>query len=329
MRVVEYEKFGPPDVLKIKERTRPIPKDDEVLIRIYATTVSSGDSRMRAFRVNPLMWLPMHMFLGFFGPRKKVLGYTLAGIVEEVGQNVTSFQKGDKVFGSAGLQGGTHAEYICLPEKANLISIPEGMSYEEATSIPFGGTTALYFLRKGNIQNGNRVLIYGASGALGTAAVQIAKHLGASVTGVCSKANLELVRSLGAGKALDYKEKGVLQHERPFDVIFDTVGKSPFSDCVAALTKEGIYLRAVHMELVPLLRGFWVDLTSKKKVIGGVSTDLKEDLEYLKVLYTEGKFKPVIDKTYPLEQIIEAHSHVDTGHKKGNVVILMTDNEQS
>ena len=323
MKVVEYEKYGPPDVLMIKDRMLPTPKADEVLIKIYTTTVSSADSRMRAFDVNPLMWLPMRIYLGFLGPRKKVLGYTLAGIIEEVGQNVTLFEKGEQVFGSTGLQGGSHAEYICLPETANLIHKPSDLSYEQATSIPFGGTTALYFLRKGSIRKGQKVLIYGASGALGTAAVQIAKHMGAVVTGICGKTNMNLVKSLGADFVVDYRENGFLKHQQPYDVIFDTVGKSPFSECVASLNKTGIYLRAVHMELLPLLRGFWVNLTSKKKVVGGISDDLKEDLIFLKKLHSEGKFTPVVDRTYPLDEIVEAHSYVDRGHKKGNVVITM------
>ena len=323
MKAAAYYRYGPPSVLKIIDLPIPTPQDDEVLIKIHATTVSSADSRMRGFDVNPLMWLPMRMYLGFTRPRKNILGYTVAGVVEEVGKKVTKFEKGDQVFGSTGLKGGAHAEYICLPETANLVEKPISLSYAQAASIPFGPITALHFLRKGKIQPGQRVLIYGASGAIGTAAVELAKYYGAEVTGVCSGRNAELVKKLGADKVLDYTKKAYLENSGRYDIIFDTVGKSPFTKCVKALRENGIYLNTVLTELVPLLRSTWVNMTSKKKVIGGVADDLLEDLVFLKGLYLDGKFKPSVDKEFSLDQIVKAHSYVDKGHKRGNVVINM------
>lgn len=324
MRVVEYDTYGPPDVLKIRERPKPVLKANEVLVRIITTTVSSADCRLRGFKVNPLMRIPMGLYLGVFHPKRKILGFAFSGIIEEIGKNVTLYSKGDEVFGSAGLKGGTYAEYINLPETASMTIKPGVMSHEQATCIPFGPITSLYFLRKGEIQIDDKVLIYGASGSLGTAAIQIAKHYGAKGTGVCSSSNIELLSSLGADKILDYTKGEFLNHAEKYDIIFDTVGKSPFSKCIELLKNEGKYIRAVHMELVPLIRGLWVNLTSKKRVIGGVSSDLKEDLIYLKDLFLKGKFAPVIDKTYPIAHIVEAHTYVDKGHKKGNVVVKVT-----
>ena len=323
MKAIVYTKYGPPEVLQLKEVEKPSPKSNEVLIKIFATTVSSGDYRMRGFKVNPLMWLPMRMYLGFIRPKKQILGFSIAGKIESVGKNVKLFKEGDQVFGSTGFGGGAYAEYICLSEEANLQIMPVNMTYEEAASIPFGGPTALHFLKKGNIRSGQKVLIYGASGAIGTAAIQIAKYFGTEVTGVCSSTNLELVKSLGADSVIDYTKEDFTKSDQTYDIIFDTVGKSPFSGCVRSLKKKGFYLRAVHMELAPLLQGLWTDVTSKKKIIGGISADAKKDLIFLKELFEAGKLKPVIDISYPLEQTAEAHRYAEKGHKKGNVVITV------
>lgn len=319
MKAIVYKKYGPPEVLKLLEVEKPIPGDNEVLIRIYATTVTSGDSRMR--RADPFL---ARLFNGLFVPKKvTILGNELAGKIEAVGKNVRMFKPGDEVFGQAGMSLGTNAEYICLPEDGSLAIKPANITFEEAASIPFGGSTSLHFLRKGHITKGQKVLIYGASGSLGTAAIQLAKYFGAEVTGICSTANLNLVRSLGADQVIDYTREDFTGNGKTYDIIFDTVGTSPFSGCIKSLNKEGVYLRAVHMTLSPVVRGLLTSLSGGRKVIGGIATERKENIVFLKELIETGKFKPVIDKVYPFEQAAEAHRHVDTGHKKGNVVLTV------
>jgi len=314
MKAVVYEKYGPPEVLKLKELAKPVPKDNEVLIKVYATTVTSGDVRLR--KPDPFI---ARFFTGIIRP-KKILGVELAGVIEAVGKDIKLLKKGDKVFGSSYPGMGAYAEYKCLPEDAVLASIPKNLTYDEAAAVFFGAHTALHFLRKGNIKEGQKVLIYGASGAIGTYAVQLAKHFGAEVIGVCSTANLELVKSLGADSVIDYTKEDFTK-SGPYDIIFDTVGKSPFSDCVKSLTKNGYYLRAVHMSPSSILKGLWTGLTTNKKVIGGEAGEHKEDILFFKELLEKGRIKPVIDRRYPLEEIVEAHRYVEKGHKKGNVVV--------
>ncbi|HEY5507113.1 MAG TPA: NAD(P)-dependent alcohol dehydrogenase [Paludibacter sp.] len=319
MKAIVYARYGSPDVLQLKEVAKPAPKDNEVLIKIYATTVTSGDCRVR--KADPFA---IRFFNGLTKPKKTtILGNELAGEIEETGKNVKLFRKGDQVFGQAGMGLGANAEYICLREDATLVFKPKNLTYEEAASIPFGGNTALHFLRKGNIRSSQKVLIYGASGSLGTAAVQLAKNFGADVTGVCSTVNVELVKSLGADKVIDYTKEDFTKIGQTYDIIFDTTGKSPFSGCVKSLKQKGIYLRAVHMSLSSIVRGLWTSMTSSKKVIGGVASELKENLVFLKELIDMGKLKPVIDRCYPFEQIVEAHRYVDKGHKRGNVAITV------
>jgi NADPH:quinone reductase-like Zn-dependent oxidoreductase len=316
MKAVIYEKYGAPEVLQLKQIDKPVPKPNEVLIRIYATNVSSGDVRMR--KADPFA---VRFMLGLRNPKLKVLGIVFSGKVEAVGKDVTRFKIGDRVYGTSIKKFGTYAEYICLPDDVIIAAMPDGHSYEEAAAIPFGGTTALHFLRAAKIQSGQKVLIYGASGAVGTAAVQLAKHFGAEVTAVCSTSNVALVTSLGADKVIDYTKEAFTAAGNTYDIVFDAVGKSPFPGSIASLTKKGYYLRVVHMSLPPIIKGLWTSITSGKKVIGGVTKETVADFEFLNELIATGQLKPVIDRTYPIEQMAEAHRYVEQGHKKGNVVV--------
>jgi NADPH:quinone reductase-like Zn-dependent oxidoreductase len=318
MKAIVYENYGPPEVLHLKEVEKPVPGDKEIGIRIYATAVCSGDVRMR--KADPFI---VRFMLGLIRPGIKVLGVVLAGEIEEVGKDVKLFKEGDQVYGTTVKNFGAYAEYKCLPEEGVIAIKPVNLTYKEAAAIPFGGTTALHFLRKAKIQSGQKVLIYGASGAVGTSAVQLAKYFGAEVTAVCSTSNLAMVKSLGADKVIDYTKEVFSKDGETYDIVFDTVGKSPFSASVKSLKKNGYYLRVVHMALVPVVRGLWISLTSNKKVIGGVTIEKSKDLIFLNRLIEAGQLKPVIDKTYPLEEIVEAHSYVEKGHKKGNVVITI------
>ncbi len=320
MKAVVCTEYGSPEVMQLKEVEKPTPKENEVLIRIHATTVTSGDLHIR--KADPF---PVRFFYGFTRPQKNtILGCELAGEIEAVGKNVTRFKAGDQVFAGAGMKIGANAQYMCLPEAGAIAIKPVNITYEEAAAVPFGATASLIFLRdKGNIQSGQKVLIYGASGALGTTAVQLAKYFGAEVTGLCSTANLDLVKSLGADEVIDYTQEDFTKNGQTYDIIFDTVGKSPFSGCLSSLKQNGIYLRAVHLDLSSLLRGLWTSITSSKKVIGGVAIERKEDLIFLKELIEAGKMKSVVDRCYPLEQAVEAHRYVEQGHKKGNVVLTV------
>ena len=310
MRAAVYRKYGPPEVLRITEIGKPIPKDNQILVRVFATTVTSGDVRLR--KADPFI---VRLFFGLLGPRKHVLGSDLAGEVEVVGKEVRRFKVGDQVFG-LGVK--TYAEYACLKEDGPRAIKPVNVSFEEAAAIPWGAGCSLYFLRRGGIRAGQRVLIYGASGSLGTAAVQLAKHFGAEVTGVCSTANLDLVKSLGADKVIDYTKEDFTT-SGPYDLIYHTVGKISFSRSVKSLRKRGVYVSALL--LAPSLRRL---RAGGRKVIGGIAKVKAEDMTFLKELVEAGKLRPVIDQRFPLEQIAEAHRHVERGHKKGNVVITLT-----
>lgn len=323
MKAIVYEKFGAPGVLKLKEVEKPTPKDNEVLIKVSATTVTAGDARMRSFTVPLSFWLPARIALGFRKPKLAVLGMELAGEVEAVGKDVTRFKKGDQVFASAFEYGfGAYAEYRCLPEKGLVAKRSDNLTGEEAATLPIGGRTALYFLRKANIRPGQTVVIYGASGSIGTFAVQIAKYYGAEVIGVCSMRNLELVKSLGADRVIDYTRQDFTRKGERFDVVFDTVGKAPYASSIRALKDDGIYLQAVSAPGI-LLQMRLTAMFSKKTLIGGGPPPKVEDLHFLRELVETGKIRPVIDRRYPMEQIVEAHRYVDTGRKKGNVVIAV------
>jgi NADPH:quinone reductase-like Zn-dependent oxidoreductase len=320
MKAIVCTKYGPPEVLQIKDIDKPVPKSNEVLVRVKATTVTQADTRVRGFRVPLSYWVPARLALGVTKPKKQVLGTELAGVVEEVGKDVRNYKVGDLVFALTGHDLGCYAEYRCVPEGGIIARKPVNLSFEEAAAIPMGGLTAWHFLKKGNVGEGQKVLVYGASGSIGTYAVQLAKHLGAEVTGVCSTVNLDLVRSLGADKVIDYTKEDFSRDGGIYDVVFDTVGKCPLSASMRSLRKGGYYLQVLAPPGANL-RMRWATMTRGKRMVGGTMMPGGEDLVFLKELVEQSKFKPVIDRTYRMEQIVEAHRYVDQGHKKGNVVI--------
>ncbi len=326
MKAIVWTAYGPPEVLQLREVERPTPRDDEVLVRIHATTVTAGDCEMRSLRIPLFVGLPLRMYNGLRRPRRlTILGQELAGEIESVGKGVRLFKEGDQVFGTPGIRMGAYAEYICLPEKPQegvLATKPANTTYEEAAAVPIGGLEALHYLSQARIKSGQKVLINGAGGSIGTMGIQLAKYFGAEVTGVDSTGKLDMLRSLGADQVIDYTREDFTASGETYDVLFDVVGKASFSGCMRSLKEDGIYLLA-NPGLSKMVRGRWTSSrTSKKAVIGGTSYET-EALIFLRGLIEAGRIKPVIDRRYPLERIPEAHSYVETGGKKGNVVITV------
>lgn len=323
MKAIVYEKYGSPDVLKLKEIERPTPKNNEVLIKIFATTVTAVDS---IFRQGNQFFA--RLATGITKPKNQILGAEFSGEIESVGKDVKLFKPGDYVFGA---HEGTQCEYICLPEDGVVVRKPSNINFNEAAAVAYGTLTALPFLRdNGKIRSGQKVLIIGASGAVGTYAVQFGKYFGAEVTGVCSTSNLEMVKSIGADKIVDYTKEHFTTNGEKYDIIFDTVGKSSFAECKKSLTKNGIYLTAA-ISMTILLQMLWTSKIGAKKAqiafTGLRSTgDKAKDLALIKVMIANEKIKPIIDKTFPLEQINQAYSYVDKGHKKGNVTLTLNGN---
>ena len=333
MKAIICTEYGPPEVLKIKEVEKPTPKENEILIKVYATPVNFGDIMARNFKeISPgkfnmpfLLWLPSRFAFGFGKPRINILGSEFAGEVVSIGKDVKRFKLEDQVYGYCGMSMGAYAEYLCMPEKGTVAIKPSNMTYAEAAAVPYGAIMALSLFRKVNIQSGQKVLINGASGGIGSAAVQLAKYYGAEVTGVCSTPRLEYVKSLGADKVIDYTKEDFTQNGETYDLIFDILGKSSFSRSKKSLSQNGIYLLASFKER-HLLQMLWTSLIGSQKVICALATERPEDLAFIKDLVEAGKYRSIVDRCYPLEQAAEAHRYVEKGHKKGSVVITLAHN---
>ena len=330
MKAIVFSKYGPPDVLQLKEVDKPVPEDNEVLIKVHASTVSSGDYEMRGASFSTRFMAVLFGFgFGLMRPHSTIPGNEVAGEIDAVGKDVKLFKKGDQVFGHTGEGFGTNAEYVCMPEEGELAIKPSNMTYEEAAAVPHGAHSALFFIRdKGNVQSRQKVLIYGASGSVGTYAVQLAKYYGAEVTGVCSSTNLDMVKSLGADHVIDYTKEDFAANGQTYHVIYETVGKSSFPHNIGALKDDGIYL-AGRFGLRSLPRILWASTIGGKKVEFEPAPGGKEYLNFIKELIEAGKLKAVIDRTYPLEETAEAHRYADTGHKKGNVVITVPHDDET
>ena len=325
MRAVVYDRYGPPDVLRLEDVERPVPKEDDVLIKIRATAVTRADCATREAnrRSGLAVTLLSRTISGMRRPRQRILGSELAGVVEAVGAAVTEFTVGDNVFASTGFRFGSHAEFTCVPESARIAHMPAGMSFEEAAAVCDGGLNALWCLRQANLQKGHMILVYGASGAIGTAGVQLAKHFGCDVTAVCNTKNLELVKSLGADRVLDYTRKDFTKNGQTYHVIFDAVGKHSFKRCEGSLKEGGRYLATDGLR--NLILALWTSRFGDKKVVFSIPPRYtKQDVLFLKELIEAGSYRAVIDRCYPLEDVVEAARYVETEQKTGNVILTVT-----
>jgi len=315
MRAIVCREYGKPEVLKLENIAKPVPKNNEILVKIISTAVNSGDLRLR--RADP--WA-VRLFFGLTKPKNPVLGGVFSGEIEAIGKSVSRYKVGDKIFGATGMTFGAYAEYKCLVDSGIFSLKPENISHAQASVIPFGGTTALHFLRKANITPGQQILVYGASGSVGTAAVQLAKYYGGEVTAVCSTTNVELMKSLGASEVIDYTKENFTKNEKEYDVIFETVNKLSFADSIKCLKPTGILILGAS-EFPGMIKGLWTNITCKQKVITGMISQKSEDILFLKGLIEKGKLKAVIDKSYMLEEMADAHAYAELGHKKGNIAI--------
>ncbi len=323
MKAILHKRYGAPELLEYADVAKPEPKDDEVLIKVHATTVTSADCNVRSLRFAPkIAKFPARLFFGLFKPRFNILGTEFSGTIEAVGKDVAKFKAGDAVLGSPGMAFGAHAEYLVMPENGEIVQKPENISFEQAASLFFGGHTSLFFLRdKAQVKKGQKVLINGASGCLGTYAVQLAKYFGAEVTAVCSTGNVEMVTSLGADHVIDYKKEDFTKGDEKYDIIYDTVGKASVCNSRKVLKKDGVYLSA-YFRFEDIAESIWTGITGSRKVLlVGAAPEKIEDLKFLTDLMARGVLTSVIDKTYPLEKTAEAFRYVEEGHKKGNVVI--------
>jgi len=329
MKAIVYTKYGPPDVLELKEVERPAPKDNEVLIRIYATTVNRTDCA--TIRAKPFF---ARLFTGMFKPKKQIPGTEFAGKIEEIGKNVKSLKVGDKVFGFDDQGSGSHAQYMTISEDKGLTTIPKNVTYEQAAASTEGAHYAYNFIKKVNLKSGQKVLVNGATGAIGSAAVQLLKYFDVNVTAVCNTKNIELVKSLGANKVIDYTKEDFTKDEGKYNFVFDAVGKSSFAKCKPLLQSSGIYISSdlgymAQNVFLPLITPIIKPMIGNKKTVFPIPTDIRRSILLIKKLIEQGKFKTVIDRKYPLEQIVEAYKYVETGHKKGNVVITIEHNNKT
>jgi NADPH:quinone reductase-like Zn-dependent oxidoreductase len=322
MKAIVCTKYGPPDVLQLRELEKPTPKKDEVLIRVHAATLLKGDCELRSLDFPLPFQLLMRMGFGFTRPRRGILGQELAGEIESIGNDVKSFKTGDQVYAFTGFRLGAYAEYDCLPEKGLIATKPVNMTYEEAAAVPAGGLHSFHLLSKVRIERGQKVLINGAGGSVGTLAVQLAKAFGADVIGVDSTAKLDMLRSIGADHVIDYTKEDFTKSGETYDVIFDVVGKASFLDCLRSLKQDGVFILG-NPGVSQQIRGLRASRRGGKKVIGGTLAYRSEELVILKELIEAGKIRSVIDRRYPLERVAEAHRYVDTGQKTGSVVITI------
>lgn len=329
MKAIVFTEYGSPDVLHLKDVPKPNPKDNEILVRVYATPVNYGDLTARNFANSQFnmpapLYLPARLSFGWNKPKVHILGSELAGEVETVGKAVTKFKPGDQIFAYVGMKMGANAEYICIPENGTVAIKPTNLSYEEAATLPYGAIMASSLLRKANLQPGQKALINGASGGIGSIAIQLARYFGAEVTGVCSAPRLDYVRSLGASKVIDYTQEDFTQNGETYDLVFDILGRSSFSRLKHSLEPNGIYLLASY-KMKAILQMLWTAvIRSKQKVICGFAEEKAQDLVFIKELAEAGEIKTVIDRSFPLEQTAEAHRYVEAGRKKGSVVITLS-----